>query len=146
MYCLFLKGRLDKLRLLPTQIMKKHSHTLAVIGAASQSTILIGFGLMLWRWSEAISAIDLGSDDQQRVMASIGKVTEQMSHAADLVLWAFGIAMLGLGLFVVAITKFNYRRKWAFWFACLRRFSTSFVPLCTAGWPLPADLCTDPSD
>jgi hypothetical protein len=38
---------------------------------------------------------------------------------ADGIRVGLSVAMAGLLLFIIALTRFQYRRRWAFWFACL---------------------------
>lgn len=100
--------------------MNKSAHFIAVAGMASQVLIPAGFGVSLLRLHSAVSEVNLNqTTDVQQITAFIGTATSEMGSAFEPLLWAFGFAMAGLMLFIVAITRFRYRRRWAFWFSCI---------------------------
>ena len=98
--------------------MKPNAHFLAVFGAASQVLVPISYLAVRLRLHFALSRVGLdevGSVEQ--VKSSLHTTTSLMAGAFDLMIWAFGLAMLALGIFIIAITRLRYRRKWAFWFS-----------------------------
>lgn len=113
--------------------MNRIAHFLALFGAASQTLIPISFVVSQFRLDAAVSGMDLSRpSDVQHVMSSFNTTISQMGSAFDFLLWSFGFAMLALVLFIVGITRLRYRRKWAFWFACIYGGCLAcFVPLGT---------------
>lgn len=100
--------------------MKTLAHLLAVSGAASQFLIHAGFMLSAARLNSAIANVDLRDpQDMDKMIGIVGAVTRQMEGAWAPFLWATGLAMLGVSIFIVSLTYLRYRRRWSFWFACI---------------------------
>jgi len=109
--------------------MKRHAHLLALFGAFSQ--LLIPAGLLRY-WmllDSAMMRIDLSDTrDTKRMMDSIGQVMNSTRTSVDSFVWAFLLAMIGLVPFIYAMTRLQYRRPWAFWFACIYGGLLTFSP------------------
>lgn len=113
-------GSMQTLLLSHPAPMNKNAHCLAVIGATSQILIPIGFVVSQMRIHSAISGLDLSQPSGiQQAIFSLRTKTGDVGTAFEFFLWAFGFSMLGLVLFIVALTGLKYRRKWAFWFSCI---------------------------
>ncbi|MCB1225016.1 MAG: hypothetical protein KDK99_04320 [Verrucomicrobiales bacterium] len=113
--------------------MKKTAPYLAVFGAASQTLIPIGIVVLQMKFQAAVAKIDLsGASDPKHVISITNATISQMRSASDFLFWIFGCALVALTLFIVSITRLRYRRKWAFWFACIYGGClTCIVPLGT---------------
>lgn len=100
--------------------MNKKAHYLAVFGGISQVLIPISLLISQFRLHSALAGVDLKhTEDAQQVISSMDTMFRQMGSAVDFFLWALGFALLGLVFFIIAITRFSYRRNWAFWFSCI---------------------------
>ena len=112
--------------------MNSTAHRLAILGALCQTAIPVGVIATILRMESAIGHIDTRTDDMQVVMKQIGEATSGLGAAFDATLWAIGFAMLGLVPFIIALTKFSYRQKWAFWFSCIYGVVLTIFSLLTA--------------
>lgn len=100
--------------------MKKHAHSCALFGAVSQLLIPIGLVVSMFRLQAAASGLRLAQATELRqITSSLSSATTQMAEAFDYHLATLGLAMVGLVFFIIAITRFKYRRPWAFWFSCV---------------------------
>lgn len=99
---------------------KSPASTLALVGAVLHVAIPVGFVVTIWRLGNAISGMEFAdTEDVSVVMASLQGVTGGMGRAFDSVLIGMAIALVGAMLFTVALTRYRFRRPWAFWFACV---------------------------
>ena len=100
--------------------MNRTAHFLAVTGVALQLLIPITLWMSIADMNSAVASLDLSQHDRvDRVMTSVGNVTGKMGTAVEPILWGGGLAIIGLVVFAIAITRFRYRRPWAFWFSCI---------------------------
>jgi hypothetical protein len=96
----------------------KHAPALAHIGAWSQLLLLVGGGATILRIQGAPQLVDLTDPAVvEKVTASIGQMTTHLGRAFDPFLLSFGLSMVLLTLFFVAVMKLGYRRPWAFYFS-----------------------------
>ena len=98
--------------------MKTLPSALAVIGAMLQLALPIGLVSSQVLLHRSVSRFDLSHlDDVGSVSSAIRATTASMGTAMDHFWIGFGIALLGLGLFIIALTRLRFRHRWAFWFA-----------------------------
>ncbi len=96
------------------------AHRLALFGAVSQFLVPVAF-ITSWFRMSAISNGTTFSDTSEvgQIVGRIESVTSALGKAFDdLLIWCL-IAVVALIPFIIAITRFKYRRRWAFWFCCL---------------------------
>jgi hypothetical protein len=100
--------------------MNQRAHRMALVGAWSQVVLYAGIVASLVVMSRAIAGMDLShANDMDVVMSQVSQVTQQLTQAAEIMNVAGVIAIGGLVTFVAALTRLQYRRRWAFWFSIL---------------------------
>ena len=122
--------------------MNRTAHFLAL-----QFLIPITLWMSIADLNSAVASLDLSQHDRvDRVMTSVGNVTGKMGTAVEPILWGGGLAIVGLVVFAIAITRFRYRRPWAFWFSCIYGGPGVGIPNRHAIWAVPTHLCADAAD
>jgi len=113
--------------------MNKRAHWLALLGAYAQLLPVIGLVLMKLRTEDAMKRFrPNGSTDE--IVSAIDGVSSEIAGAQDGFLISFGIALVGVLIFIVAISLLRYRRPWAFWFSCL--YGPTLLLLTPLAFPL----------
>jgi hypothetical protein len=100
--------------------MNQLAHRMALVGAWSQVVLYAGIVVSLVVMSRAIGGMDFSqTNDMDLIMSQVSQVTQQLTHAVEMMNVAGVIAVGGLVSFLVALTRLQYRRRWAFWFSIL---------------------------
>lgn len=108
------------MKLLPTYLMSKLSHYLAVTGAWMQVFQIVGIAIMWMQMSRAVGEMHIEDpNNTDAVVKSISTVAKRLGDASqDAIVWGV-LSTLGLVGFLFAVIKLRYRRTWAFWFSVL---------------------------
>ena len=93
---------------------------LAITGAVLQLPAPLSLLIGQLRFNGAFSAAKMNQmQEVSEVESALNEFTRLMASQIDLILWTIGVAILGLVAFSVAVTKYKYRGKWAYWFGCI---------------------------
>jgi hypothetical protein len=57
--------------------------------------------------------------DTEVIISQVNETTQKLSYGAEIVSVASLVAIGGLIAFTIALMRFQYRRRWAFWFSIL---------------------------